>query len=103
MIHRRRTYRVDPARSAAFNRFFNEHLLPLQVRHGGRLVERWLTEDQTEIVAIWVYQDKAEYEEIERRIGADPDSAHAKEVRRTLEPLSVDTAQDLLLDTVDRG
>jgi 8-oxo-dGTP diphosphatase len=101
VIYRRRTYRVEPERADAFHRFFNEHLLPVQLRYGARLVGRWITEDRTEIVAIWAYQDKAEYEEIERQVGADPDSARAREVRRTLEPLFVETRQDFLVNTVD--
>jgi 8-oxo-dGTP diphosphatase len=101
VIYRRRTYRVEPARADAFNAFFNRHLLPLQRRHGARLVGRWITEDRTEIVAVWAYSDKAEYERIEDEIGADPGSAHAREARRALEPLFVETRQDWLLSTVD--
>jgi hypothetical protein len=100
VIYRRRTYRVEPDRAAAFNAFFNDPLLPLQLKYGARLVGRWITEDRTEIVAIWAYRDKAEYEEIERKIGADPASPGVREVRRTLEPLFVDTWQDFLLSTV---
>ena len=103
MIYRRRTYRVEPSRAAAFNAFFNEHLLPLQLKYGARLIGRWITEDRTEIVAIWAYRDKAEYDEIERKIGADPASPGVREVRRTLEPLFVETRQDFLLSTVQDG
>ena len=64
MIYRRRTDRVEPERAEAFNALFNEHLLPLQRKYGRRLIGRWITEDRTEIVAIWAYRDRAEYEEM---------------------------------------
>jgi hypothetical protein len=100
VIYRRRTYRVDPARAEAFNAFFNQHLLPMQLKYGARLIGRWITEDRTEIVAIWAYRDRAEYEQIERRIDADPATPEVRAVRRTLEPLFLETRQDFLLSTV---
>ena len=52
MIYRMRTYQAVPESIERFNAFFEEHLLPTQLRHGARLVGRWSTEDGR-IVAIW--------------------------------------------------
>lgn len=42
------------ANLAAFNEFFRDHLLPVQIRHGARLVGRWQTEDNR-VVAVREY------------------------------------------------
>jgi hypothetical protein len=101
VIYRRRLYRVDPARADAFTRFFEEHLMPLQMEHGAELIGRWISEDRTQIMALWRYRDRAEYEAIERRIEADPASPGVKAIRRTLEPLFVETSQDFWTSTGD--
>jgi hypothetical protein len=43
-----------------FHEFFLSHLLPVQLRHGARLVGRWETEDGR-VVAVWEYDDLAAY------------------------------------------
>jgi hypothetical protein len=37
-----RIYRAAPENLALFHEFFRAHLLPVQLRHGARLVGRWL-------------------------------------------------------------
>ncbi len=81
MIYRVRRYAAVPERLAAFHDFFNGYLLPVQVRHGARLVGRWET-DGGEVIAVWEYDDKAAYERIDAAVRADPDSARAREHRR---------------------
>ena len=48
MLYRIRRYAAVPERLAAFNDFFSGYLLPIQVRHGARLVGRWEAADQIE-------------------------------------------------------
>ncbi len=86
MLYRVRRYAALPERLAAFHDFFNDYLLPVQVRHGARLVGRWETDD-AEVIAVWEYDDLAAYERIDAAVRADPDSARAQEHRRSLEPL----------------
>jgi hypothetical protein len=74
-----------------FHDFFRTHLLPVQLRHGARLIGRWETEDGR-VVAIWEYDDRAAYERIEAAVRRDPDSRRGQELRATLPPLI--TAQD---------
>src|SRR6186713_1489362 len=38
MIYRMRIYKAIPENAASFNTFFLEHLLPVQRRHGARLI-----------------------------------------------------------------
>jgi len=58
MLYRIRRYAAVPERLAAFNDFFSGYLLPIQVRHGARLVGRWETEE-ADVIAVWEYDDKA--------------------------------------------
>jgi len=62
-----------PEKLAAFHAFFNGYLLPVQVRHGARLVGRWETDD-LEVIAVWEYDDLAAYERVDAAVRADPDS-----------------------------
>lgn len=52
MLYRIRRYAAVPERLVAFNDFFSGYLLPIQVRHGARLVGRWETEE-AEVIAVW--------------------------------------------------
>jgi hypothetical protein len=72
MIFRLRRYKVISGKVEAFNEFFLEYLLPVQQRHGARLVGRWATEDGTQVFAIWVYESREHYEEIHQRVVAIP-------------------------------
>ncbi|OGX78147.1 NUDIX hydrolase [Exiguobacterium sp. SH31] len=66
MFHRRKTYTIRPERLQEFTEFFHTYLYPIQVSHGARLVGRWVTEDQTEVMALWEYRDREHYEQVER-------------------------------------
>jgi hypothetical protein len=82
MLYRMRVYHAVPASLPAFHRFFRERLLPVQLRHGARLVGRWETEDGR-VVAVWEYDNRQSCERIEAAVRADPDSRRAQEHRRT--------------------
>ena len=83
MLYRIRRYVAVPETAEAFHEFFNRYLLPVQRRHGARLVGRWATDDG-EIVAVWEYDDEQAYERIRAAVAADPDSARAQQVRKTI-------------------
>ena len=91
MIYRMRIYRAVPENLAAFHEFFREYLLPVQLRHGARLVGRWQTEDDR-VVAVWEYDDRQAYERIDAAVRADPDSQRAQKRRACLPVLF--TAKD---------
>ncbi len=80
-----RVYRAVPASLPAFHQFFRERLLPVQLRHGSRLVGRWETED-SRVVAVWEYDDRESFKRIDAAVRADPDSRRAQEYRRTALP-----------------
>lgn len=83
MIYRMRIYQAVKGNLSAFHRFFREHLLPVQRRHGARLIGRWETEDGR-VVAIWEYDSLEEYERISEAVRNDPASEVAQEHRKSL-------------------
>src|ERR1700760_2809718 len=85
MLYRMRIYHAVPASLPAFRQFFQERLLPVQLRYGARLIGRWETED-SRVVAIWEYDDRSSYERIQADVRHDPDSRSAQEYRRTQLP-----------------
>ena len=99
VLYRIRRYRAVPDNIEAFHEFFNRHLLPVQRRHGARLIGRWAS-DEGEIVAVWEYDDKPTYERIQAAVAADPDSAHAQEVRKSIGTLFTEVHETFARSTV---
>jgi 8-oxo-dGTP diphosphatase len=87
VLFRFRTYQVTPGKLEAFDSFFLTRLLPLQKRHGARLVGRWRAETDSEVTAVWAYRDRADYERIDSAVRNDPQMAAAHEARARLGPL----------------
>ncbi len=86
MLYRMRIYKAVPENLPVFHEFFRTRLLPVQLRHGARLVGRWETED-ARVVAVWEYDDRAAYKRIEQAVRQDPDSRRAQQYRAGLPPL----------------
>ena len=99
MVYRLRIYRAVPEKLAAFHQFFREHLLPVQLRHGARLVGRWETED-ARVVAIWEYDSAEAYENVRRAVSADPDAVRAQQHRRALDPLFTECEEVMMVSTL---
>ncbi|WP_413375199.1 NIPSNAP family protein [Alkalihalobacillus sp. 1P02AB] len=81
MFYRRKFYIVKNEFVETFNQHFNETNLPNQLKHGSRLVGRWMTphsESTTEIFAIWEYDSHEKYLEIEANVRSDQE--HVKRV-----------------------
>jgi hypothetical protein len=102
VIYRMRIYQAVPENLPVFHEFFRAHLLPVQLRHGSRLVGRWETEDGR-VVAVWEYDDRAAYERIEAAVRADPDSGLARQRRSELPPLIVSQEETFMTATVVPG
>ncbi|MQY18336.1 NIPSNAP family protein [Nocardia macrotermitis] len=68
---------------AIFHDYFRIHLLPVQLRHGARLVGRWETDDGR-VVAVWEYDDRDSYDRIQAAVAADSATPWAEELRREL-------------------
>lgn len=71
MFYRRKYYIVKNEFVEIFNAHFNETNLPNQLKHGARLIGRWMVpyeESTTEIFAIWEYDSYEKYKEIETTI-----------------------------------
>lgn len=57
-----------------FNAHFNDTNLPNQLKHGARLVGRWMAPKEdttTEVFAIWEYDSLEKYKEIEANVRND--------------------------------
>jgi len=94
-----RIYQSVPENLAVLHEFFRTHLLPVQQRHGARLVGRWEAEDGR-VIAVWEYDDRASYERIEAAVRQDPDSARAQEHRASLPPLTTHREELFMSPTV---
>jgi len=99
MIYRMRIYKAEDDGIDAFNDFFNRYLLPVQLRHGARLVGRWQSED-LRIVAVWEYDSREAYETIEEKVRLDPDSSAAQEHRRSLPRFFSEREEVFMSDTI---
>ncbi|KGX90125.1 NIPSNAP family protein [Pontibacillus marinus] len=74
MFYRRKFYIVKNEFVEVFNAHFNENNLPNQIKHGARLLGRWMIpndETTTEIFAIWEYDSYEKYKEIEANVRGD--------------------------------
>jgi NIPSNAP protein len=99
MQYRMRIYHAVPQSLAAFNEFFHDYLLPVQLRHGARLVGRWQTEDNR-VVAVWEYDDRQAYERIEAAVRADPATQRARAQRARLPALFTATEETFMSSTL---
>jgi hypothetical protein len=96
MLYRMRVYRAVPASLPAFRQFFQERLLPVQLRYGARLIGRWETDDDR-VVAIWEYDDRGSYEQIQAAVSRDPDSQRAQEYLRAHLPDLFTSMEELFM------
>jgi len=99
MIYRMRSYVVVPEQRAAFDAFFEDHLLPTQQKHGARLVGRWATDDGR-VVAVWEYDSPAELERIQAEVARDPDSVRAQAARAALPTLFTSMQETFMTSTL---
>ncbi|KEF35953.1 ADP-ribose pyrophosphatase [Schinkia azotoformans MEV2011] len=99
MFYRREMYRVWPEKLNGFNKYFHEFVLPNQVKNGARLVGRWVTEGNDEVVVMWEYPSFEEYFKIEERVLKDDMYKQAEEQLRKIGPLFEDFSQAFLKST----
>jgi len=74
LFYRRKYYIVKNEFVDIFNAHFNENNLPNQLRHGSRLIGRWMIpkdEETTEIFAIWEYDSYEDYLKVENSVRSD--------------------------------
>ncbi len=102
MIYRMRISETVRENLALFHDFFRSHLLPVQLRHGARLVGRRETADGR-VVAVREYDDRTASERIEAAVRADPGSPGARELRAKLPPLITGQAETFMTATVQPG
>ncbi|PKR76819.1 cytoplasmic protein [Halalkalibacillus sediminis] len=83
MFYRRKYYILEKDFAEAFNKHFNDNLLPTQLKYGSKLVGRWMVpvdHDRVEIFAIWEYESHEGYLKIEKQVRAD--KAHVERVTK---------------------
>jgi 8-oxo-dGTP diphosphatase len=96
MIYLRETYEIERHMYEAFNTFFHTYVLPNQLKHGVKLVGRWVTADKKEITTMWEYPSYEAYEHIEHNVHQDPLHTLAQEERKKLSNLYISQKQDFL-------
>ncbi|GAB2573836.1 NIPSNAP family protein [Gracilibacillus alcaliphilus] len=82
MFYRRKYYLVKSEFAETLNTHFLHTNLPNQLKHGSRLVGRWMKvnkDNTTEIFAIWEYDSYEDYLNIETAI--QKDKAHMKRIK----------------------
>ncbi len=94
-----RIYRAVPENLEIFHQFFRERLLPVQERHGARLVGRWEAEDDR-VVALWEYDSPEHYRRVHAGVDADPDAVSAQEYRSQLPTLVTESEELFMRPTV---
>lgn len=99
MYCRREIYHVIPNNVSKFNEFFHEYLLPNQLKNGAKLIGRWVTEAEDEIMVMWEYPSYEEYLKIEERVLKDRMHQRAQSQLLKLGNLYVDARQDFLFST----
>ena len=103
MLYRRKTYKINPKMYKTFTHFFHTYLLPNQLTYGARLIGRWVNEEQTEIMAMWAYDNRAHYETVEASIRASDLHVEAQTYRKTLPSLFISTTENFFTSTGDYG
>jgi hypothetical protein len=94
-------YIVVEGKADAFTAFFVRHLLPLREKYGARLVGRWQTADEVEVLTLWAYASQAAAEQAEALVRDDPAFEAARAFQeRYLEPLFHEQAEMPLYSTV---
>lgn len=74
MFYRRKFYIVKDDFIEKFNEHFNTTNLPNQLKHGARLIGRWMIDNKdrtVEVFAIWEYDSYEDYLDIEKRVRSD--------------------------------
>ena len=73
--------------------------MPIQLRHGARLVGRWETRD-SRVVAVWEYDSMEAYEQIQQSVRDDSDSVAAQAHLRTVPPLYTEREEIFMTSTI---
>ncbi|HJF30466.1 MAG TPA: NUDIX domain-containing protein [Sporosarcina psychrophila] len=103
MLYRRKTYTIEPSMYETFTHLFHTYLLPNQLTHGAQLVGRWVNEEQTEIMAMWSYDNRVHYETVDAGIRASEMHVEAQNYRKSLTPLFISSNEDFFTSTGDYG
>lgn len=65
MIFKRNKYRIKPDSLDTINNFFHQHVYPLHIKNGAKLIGRWVNDRKDEILVIWEYCSMDQYEKID--------------------------------------
>jgi hypothetical protein len=96
-----RIYSVSGDQAERLSKFFFDQLLPVQLKHGARLVGRWRSTDDR-VIALWEYDSTDHFESVQTAVSGDPDSIAAQALRASAPPL-YDSREELMLTTDPRS
>ena len=98
-FYRKKVYKVLPEMVPIFTDFFHQYLYPNQMKHGAKLIGRWVNENQDEIMAIWEYESLEQYQQIEQNIRESELHKRAQQKRKELGNLYIESYDDYLTPT----
>lgn len=96
MFCRREIHKVCNGRLKEFNQYFEEYVKPNQLKNGAKLIGRWLTADENEVLTMWHYQSFDDFLKIEERVIKDQLNQQAEAQLLKLGKLYSDYRQDFL-------
>jgi 8-oxo-dGTP diphosphatase len=68
MFCRREIHKICNGKMKEFNQYFEEYVKPNQLKNGAKLIGRWLTADENEVLTMWHYQSFDDFLKIEERV-----------------------------------
>ncbi|WP_017754468.1 NUDIX hydrolase [Calidifontibacillus oryziterrae] len=99
MFYRQEVQRILPERLDEVNRFFDKYLFPTQLKNGAKLVGRWVSAANDEIMTLWEYPSYEDYLKIEERVKKDEIYLNSKKQHSEVEKHILDSKHDFLSAT----
>ncbi|MFJ7730024.1 NUDIX hydrolase [Neobacillus sp. NPDC097160] len=96
MFYIRETFQILPEKISVCNEFFHDYVLPNHLKNGAKLVGRWVTDAEDEIITIWEYPSFEEFVKIEERVLRDEMHKQAQSQLQKLGKLYLDHRKDFL-------
>ncbi|MBM4764813.1 NUDIX domain-containing protein [Bacillus sp. B15-48] len=95
MFYNREIYKILPEKAEEFCDFFEQYIMPVQIKNGSKLVGKWLTESRDEVMVIWEYPSIEEYRKIIERVSNDQIGRKHQEQLKKNQPYLIKTEQFL--------
>ncbi|WP_052442070.1 NUDIX domain-containing protein [Mesobacillus selenatarsenatis] len=96
LFFKRNTYIIKPEGLNDINKLFHTHVYPIHIKHGAKLIGRWVNGTNDEILVIWKYSSMEHYERINSLI---ENSEEYQSAMKELGESCTETGKDFLSST----